>query len=168
MPDRASTIPDPNPPGRARVSRARSLPNSRPFRMAVLFSCIHYLGLIASATAFVAFLMTPSQAASRILVGGVIFSAITWLISFFKRRTVMCPLCKGTPLVNSGALTHSRARRLLPFNHGTTAVLSILATQKFRCMYCGSDFDLLKPPTRLLHGTDPLFDPIARDQQDRS
>lgn len=168
MTEHASSIPDPSPPGRERVQRARSLPNSRPFRVAVFFACIHYLGVIACATAFGAFLAKPGMAASRILVVGIAFSAISWLISFFKRRSVFCPLCKGTPLINSGARTHSRARRLLPLNHGTTAMLSILATQKFRCMYCGSDFDLLKPPTHLLRGTDPRQQIHAPDQQDRS
>ena len=168
MPDHVSSIPDPSPSGRERVQRARSLPNSRPFRVAVFFASIHYLCLIASATAFGAFLTKPSAAASHILVAGIALSAISWLIAFFKRRSVSCPLCKGTPLINSGACTHSRARRLPPLNHGTTAILSILATQKFRCMYCASNYDLLKPPTRLLRGTDPWQQIHAPDQEDRS
>ena len=61
-------------------------------------------------------------------VAGSMFSAIMWLIAFFKRRAAYCPLCKGTPLINSGALPHSRARRLFPLNHGVTATLSIIAT----------------------------------------
>ena len=168
MSDHASSIPDPSPPGRERVQRARSLPHSRPFRVAVFFCSLHYLGLIACATALGAFFVNPSEAASRLLVAGIGFSALTWLIAFFKRRSVFCPLCKGTPLINSGARTHIRARRILPLNHGTTAVLSILATQKFRCMYCGSDFDLLKPPTRMLRGTPPHQQTTAPDQEDRS
>ncbi len=137
----------------ARIPRARSLPSASPFRAAALFFALHYLGLIVTFTALAAFAREPSQLASRILIGGIAFSAITWFIAYFKRRSTYCPLCKGTPLVNSGAHTHVRAKRIFPFNHGITATLSILATQKFRCMYCGSDFDLLKPPTRLLHGS---------------
>ena len=155
MQPEASSNPHPLQPDKARFQRARSVPSPRPFRVAVFFCAIHYLGVIASLTALVCFFMQPSQAASRVLIGAMIFSAITWLIAFFKRRSTYCPLCKGTPLINSGARTHVRARRILPFNHGTTAVLSILASQKFRCMYCGSDYDLLKPPTRLLRGADP-------------
>lgn len=140
-------------PEPARILRARSLPSARPFRIAVFFSSLHLLGLIVMLTGLVCFILEPSRGASRILLGGMAFSALFWLIAFFKRRSALCPLCKGTPLANSGAHTHIRARRLRPFNHGFTATLSILATQRFRCMYCGSDFDLLKPPTRLLHGT---------------
>jgi hypothetical protein len=136
-----------------RFQRARSLPSARPFRVAVFFFAIHCLGLIAALTAMVCLLLEPTEMAYRFLLGGMAFSAITWFIAFFKRRSVHCPLCKGTPLVSTGARTHVRAKRILPFNHGVTATLSILAAQKFRCMYCGSDYDLLKPPTRLLRGT---------------
>jgi uncharacterized membrane protein (UPF0136 family) len=139
---------------KARVPRARSVPSARPFRVAVFFSSLHFLGLIATTTALVGFFAQPSLLASRFLMIGIVFSAVSWLIAYFKRRGVHCPLCKGTPLINSGALPHMRARRLGPFNHGLSAVLSIMATQKFRCMYCGSDYDLLKPRTRLLHGVD--------------
>lgn len=144
-----------HPQETARFSRPRSLPSARPFRIAVFFFVLHILGLIASITALVWFARQPSETASRILFASMGLSAITWLISFLQRRTTYCPLCKGTPLSNSGARTHQRAKRLPPFNHGVTATLSILATQKFRCMYCGSDFDLLKPPSRRLRGGDP-------------
>lgn len=136
-------------PARSRFSRARSLPSSKAFTIAVFFSAIHYLGLIATVTAFAAFFVYPSQLATKVIVGSVIFSAVTWLIAFFRRRCAYCPLCKGTPLINSGALAHSRAVRIPPFNHGTSATLSIIATHTFRCMYCGSDFDLLKTPSHL-------------------
>ena len=115
--------------------------------MAAFFLAVHYFGLITTATAFVLFFIEPSQLATKVIVGGLAFSGVTWLIAFFKRRSAHCPLCKGTPLINSGALAHSRATRLYPLNHGVSATLSILATQTFRCMYCGSDFDLLKTPS---------------------
>lgn len=139
---------------KARVPRARSLPTARPFRVAVFFASLHFLGMVATVTALAGFLAQPSELASHLLVAGIVFSALSWLISYIKRRAVHCPLCKGTPLINTGALPHVRARRIGPFNHGVTAVLSIMATQKFRCMYCGSDYDLLKPRNRLLHGMD--------------
>ncbi len=134
---------------KARSLKARSLPSSRPFNIAVFFSALNYLGIITTLTAFVLFFWEPSKLATHVIVGGISFSAVTWMIAFFKRRSARCPLCKGTPLINSGALAHSRATRIFPFNHGVSATLSIIATQKFRCMYCGSDFDLLKTPSHL-------------------
>lgn len=132
---------------RSKVLRARSLPSGRSFTVAVFFTTLHFLCLITTSTALVLFLIEPDLLAMKIIVGGLVFSGATWLIAFFKRRTAHCPLCKGTPLVNSGALAHSKATRLYPLNHGVSATLSIIATQTFRCMYCGSDFDLLKTPS---------------------
>lgn len=132
-----------------RVSRARSLPSRRPYDVAVLCSMIHYLGIIVTITALVYCIRAPSHLASKLFVGALLFSAAAWLVAFFKRRSTHCPLCKGTPLINSGALTHKRASRIYPFNHGVSATLSIIATQRFRCMYCGSDYDLLKYSSRL-------------------
>jgi len=66
------------------------------------------------------------------------------IISYSRRRAARCPLCIGTPLMNTGALTHKRSTKLAPLNEGYTALLSIAFTQKFRCMYCGTRYDLLK------------------------
>ena len=150
--DGAKSAGKPMTPRKERFLRARSLPSRRSYDTAAFLSAIHYLGIIATATALVSFIRQPSELATKIIIGGIIFSAITWFTSFLKRRATFCPLCKGTPLINSGAHTHSKAIHLFPFNHGTTATLSIIATQRFRCMYCGSDFDLLKPPSHLLVG----------------
>jgi hypothetical protein len=136
---------------RAKVSRARSLPSARPFRVAVFFTSLHYLAILATLTALGMIITHPSQLASGFFVGGLVTGGITWLVAFFKRRSTTCPLCRGTPLLNTGARTHARAWRMFPLNHGTTAIVSILCCQRFRCMYCGSDYDLLKPSSRL-HG----------------
>lgn len=131
------------------VLRARSLPSSRPFNVAVFFSALFFLGLITAVTALVMFFRQPDPVAVKVILAGIGFSIAMWIVAFFKRRAAYCPLCKGTPLINSGALPHSKARRLFPLNHGMTSTLSIIATQRFRCMYCGSDFDLLKTPSHL-------------------
>jgi DNA-directed RNA polymerase subunit RPC12/RpoP len=89
------------------------------------------------------------------IVGGIVFSGLLWLTAYFKRRAAKCPLCKGTPLLNSGAVPHPRARRIRPLNQGVSAMLSIMATQRFRCMYCGSDYDLLKPRSRRTYVNPP-------------
>lgn len=152
MSDQASSPHSEIPSDKTRISRARSLPAARPFRTAVFITTIYFFGLIVTGTAFVGVIIHRSETAGKILLYGAIFSAVAWFVAFFKRRSALCPLCKGTPLLNSRAFTHTRAWRMWPCNHGTTAILSIMATQKFRCMYCGSDFDLLKPRNRILYG----------------
>ena len=135
------------PAAQAKLLRARSLPSSWPFAVAAFFSALHYLGIIAALTGVVLFGIEQSHLAVRVILGGIGFSVVTGFIAFFKRRAAHCPLCKGTPLINSGARAHSRATRIPPFNRGVSATLSVIACQNFRCMYCGSDFDLLKTPS---------------------
>lgn len=126
--------------------RTRSLHKTRPFNVAVFFCIIHYFGLITTTTALVLLILNPTQLGLAIVLGGLFFSVFTWVVAYFRRKSAFCPLCKGTPLFNSGAHPHESARRIYPLNHGVSAVLSIIVTQKFRCMDCGSDFDMLKIP----------------------
>lgn len=127
------------------VSRARSIHNKQPFTVAVFFTLAHYLCLLGLATCLVLLVVSPSkQTIVFPLVVSVVASLVTWLISYIRRRSARCPLCKGSPLLESGAVKHAKAYRLRPLNHGATAVLGILFLNRFRCMYCGTPYDLLK------------------------
>ncbi|MFT3991070.1 MAG: hypothetical protein QM680_06635 [Luteolibacter sp.] len=125
-------------------ARCRSMPHPRPFYKAVFFSSLQYLGTIAFLTSVVMCALQPSPFAVKLILGSLVFTALCWLFGFFKRRSAHCPLCKGTPLINTGAHTHVKSFRIPPFSHGTTATLSIIFTHRFRCMYCGSRYDMLK------------------------
>jgi hypothetical protein len=135
---------------RTQKDRFRSVTHKQGYYRAAFFCAIHYFGIVAGLTTLVVFILSPSQFASRILLACIAFIVVTWMIAFFKRRAVHCPLCKGTPLFNTGALPHAKATRIWPFNHGVSATLSIIATHTFRCMYCGTAFDLMKKPTHLV------------------
>jgi hypothetical protein len=133
------------------LSKARSVHDKRPFRAAVLFTLVHYLCLIAVLTCLVIVLLDPARAPVTPLIASAAAALVTWLIAFIRRRSARCPLCKGSPLFDSGAVKHSKAHRLPPLNHGTTAVLGILFTNRFRCMYCGTPYDLLKRSSTQRH-----------------
>lgn len=111
------------------------------------------MGILAAITTLIQYFIEPSRLATKVLIASLGFMAVTWLIAFFKRRSTHCPLCKGTPLINTGALPHRKAFRIFPFNHGVTATLPIIGTHKFRCMYCGTGFDILKRPSHLRDNT---------------
>jgi hypothetical protein len=137
------------PTNRQKILRARSLPTTRPFNVAAFFYALHVLGLITTLAAVALFFKDPNEQVLKVTLGSLAFTIVAWFIAFLKRRKALCPLCKGTPLINSGALPHSKAIRLPILNHGVTATLSIITTQRFCCMYCGSNFDLLKPSAHL-------------------
>jgi hypothetical protein len=133
-----SSRPDP-------VSRCRSIHDKRPFRNAIFFTLVHYLCLIAFLTCGVILTLHPTPMTMvKPLVASAAGCGVTWLVAFLRRRSARCPLCKGSPLVDSGAVKHAKAYRLRPFNHGTTSVLGILFLSRFRCMYCGTPYDLQK------------------------
>lgn len=134
------------------TTRARSMPYRGVFYIATLWAILHISAVIGTIAAVVMFLVFHKQSKTNFflytIVFGVLFSIFTLIVSFFKRRGARCPLCRGTPLLNSGALAHKKSFCLPPFNHGYTAILSIVFTQKLSCMYCGTKFDLLKASSK--------------------
>jgi hypothetical protein len=128
--------------------RSRSVHDRRPFNIAVLLTLLHYLCVVALITSAVIFTLHPVMDSVPPLIASVLASAFSWLMAYLKRRSARCPLCKGSPLLDTGASKHPKAYRLKPLNHGSTAVLGILFLHRFRCMYCGTPYDLLKKPSR--------------------
>jgi hypothetical protein len=130
------------------TSRPRSMRSSGAFYVATFWTIAHMLSVVSTTIAVLLFLSHHKEPRSSFylnyIVVGVLLATITLLISFFKRRNACCPLCRGTPLLNSRAVKHKKSFCLKPFNSGHTAILSIFFTQKFSCMYCGAKYDLLK------------------------
>jgi len=132
-------------PGPVRAPRgAHSLPHRRPFVAAALLALLHcLLGVALVALAWV-FLVRGDPAAGPWLLATAIALALAWLVALPVRRAARCPLCRGTPLLDTRAAPHPKASRVAPLNHGTTALLSLAFRHRFRCMFCGTPFDLLK------------------------
>jgi len=118
-----------------------------PFVRAEIVIFLNWLAAVAVLTCVPIVLLGPTHRAIRILIICLAVYGFTSLISFLTRRSLLCPLCKGTPLAASRAHVHPKATRIFPLDHATSAVFSLIFTQTFRCMYCGSRFDLLKPRT---------------------
>jgi len=129
-------------------AKARSIRRKRAFVVAGAAAAVHYLCLVATATCGVLFMLHPRIDTVLALIGSLGLAVASWIVGYFKRRAALCPLCNGTPLLASGALPHVKAVWIPPFNHGVSAVLSMIFTQRFTCMYCGCRFDLLKDSNR--------------------
>jgi len=127
--------------------RARSVPYKHAFVIAVLSTLIFYLSVIAFITSVLAFSTVATEfkrGAAYTLATLLPLCALFWVIAYFKRRKATCPLCKCTPFLDNLAHKHQKAFRIRPLNYGTTAVINVLFTQRWRCMYCGTPFDILK------------------------
>lgn len=141
-----NTAPDVQPPQETGI-RLRSVAYPRPFVWAQIFTLVNYCAGAALLTAVPMYFLYPNEVSLRTLIGCTIFFLLSGIVSFFRRRHVLCPLCKGAPLINSRAHVHFRAKRIFPLDYGTSTMLLLIFTQTFRCMYCGAKFDLLKPKT---------------------
>lgn len=127
--------------------RSRSVPYKKPYVVAVLATLFFYLSLICFLTSAITFLLAPAElkrGAAYTLAAMLPVCAFFWTVAYFKRRKATCPLCKCTPFLDNLAHKHQKSFRVKPLNYGTTAVLNVVFTQRWRCMYCGTPFDLLK------------------------
>jgi len=148
-PHRATLLDSPpaSPPGSTSAPtpvRLRSVPYRKPFVSAQVLAVINYICAVAVMTCVPILLLQPTPHNVKILLGCVAACVVAGLVSFLNRRKVLCPLCKGTPLVSSKARIHPKATRIFPLDYGTSTMLTLIFTQTFRCMYCASRFDLLK------------------------
>ena len=128
-------------------TRARSVPYKKKFIVAVLFTLVFYLSIAALITAVVVFFYADpglKKRSAEILIACLVACIISWLISYMRRRSTLCPLCRSTPYLDNLARKHGKAYRITPLNHGTTVILTTTFFQRWRCMYCGTTFDLLK------------------------
>jgi len=126
-------------------TRSRSVPHKRPFLSAIFWTLLHWFALCLFGAALVSLIIHRDLHTAYLAAGALAGAGLTWLFSFLKRRNARCPLCKGTPYLNTGAAPHREAVRIPPLNHGITAMLSTILRLRFRCMYCGTPYDFLKP-----------------------
>ena len=132
--------------------RARSVPFKKHFVSAVFFGGLFYLLLLAALTSIAVYVKLQSKLSVMVLLGCMGLAIFVWIIGLFKRRSACCPLCKGTPYLNTGAHLHEKAYKLPVLNHGNTNMVRTIFTQRFRCMYCGTPYDFLKPVTDPIGG----------------
>ncbi|MBK1826723.1 hypothetical protein [Haloferula rosea] len=125
---------------------ARSLPFKRAYVAAMIVTFIHYMAVVATLTLIFILIRTQDNKVAMWLLGALALVGATWGIGYIFRRAATCPLCKGTPLVDTRAAKHRKAVRLKPLNFGATALLQLTFSNRFRCMYCGTPFDLLRKP----------------------
>lgn len=127
--------------------RSRSVPFPRPYIKAAIISALFFMSVISLITTAVVYGLLQTQKSAMLVAAGLIFAVFMWTISLFARRAARCPLCQGTPYFDSGAHKHEKATKIPFLTYGTSNIVSTIFVQRFRCMYCGQHYDLLKPVT---------------------
>lgn len=124
--------------------RSRSLPHKHHYWTSLAWAVVFYLLLVAILTAGIGLALNDRQENAFLLLGLIFATIPVWVFGFLARKRASCPLCKGTPLLDSQASKHIKAFRILPLNYGTTNILRALITRRIRCHFCGTPFDMLK------------------------
>lgn len=128
----------------ARVRRSRAF--HRPWRiwfvsLLLALSFVSFCGFIGLAAAL------PVTGSRLIGVGSLLCLALfiaSRLGAFVLSSHLHCGLCRGAVMSEKGCRKHVDAVRIRPLSHRATAVLSVLFTLSFKCMYCGTRFRLWK------------------------
>ncbi len=101
-----------------------------------------YVGIAAFAVSVVQlFWLDDKQYGIHALVGLGVFVTCR-LTAFVLARSLTCPLCHGTVMHEKRCRKHAEAFRIPTLTYRFSAVLSILLTWGFRCMYCGTQYRL--------------------------
>jgi hypothetical protein len=133
---------EPRPIEAPRERRARHFPRSgRLFIVAVLMIVALVASLVFLA-GLAALLVTQDRDWGWLALGGLGGVVLARGIVFILSEALNCPLCHGAVMRVRHCHKHADAFRLWPLSHRASAVLSLLTTFGFRCMYCGTAYRL--------------------------
>ena len=130
------------------TQRARSHPRSLRLLFGAAMCMAFWLSILGTMASLFLILSGKPGPWQRVVVGCLVSTAVTLVIMLGITLTEKCPLCHGTPLHERRCHKHRLAQRLPFFTYRFTAVLAILFTMGFRCMYCGTPFRLFKKSSR--------------------
>jgi len=131
-------------PNVQRMRRARAF--KRP--LLLWFTALLYVLAFAAFVAFIVFGVRMYLEQNKTMgiyalaaVGVLVFARV---LAAINSRHLTCHLCMGTVLHEKTRHKHQNAKRLPLFGHRAMAVLNVLFTAGFTCMYCGTPFRLRK------------------------
>jgi hypothetical protein len=133
---------EPRPIEAPRERRARHFPRSGRLFVVALLMLVAFAGGLAFVLGVSGLLMTQNRDWGWLALGGLGVVVIARGIVFIISDALHCPLCHGAVMRERRCHKHADAFRLWPLSHRASAVLSLLTTFGFRCMYCGTAFRL--------------------------
>ncbi len=135
---------DPVPLDARRVRKSRAF--NRPGRLVLvtLLLLIAFVGFVAFLIGGIQLFRTEDEFWGWLGLAGLGTFVTTRILVFILARSLTCSLCHGTVMHEKRCRKHADAFRLWPLTHRASAVVSLIFTWTFRCMYCGTPFRLKK------------------------
>jgi hypothetical protein len=135
---------EPRPREESRERRVRHFPHSARLLVVALLLFLAFVGFLAFVAGAVGMMATRLPEWGWLALGGLGVVVITRVVVFIIGDLLTCPLCHGAVMRQRRCHKHADALRLWPLSHRACAVLSLLTTFGFRCMYCGTAYRLGK------------------------
>lgn len=133
---------EPRPIEAPRERRVRHFPRSGRLLLVALLLALAFTAFLAFLAGIGALWVTQNRDWGWLALGGLGLFAIARGIVFIIGDALTCPLCHGTVMRERRCHKHADAFRIWPLSHRTSAVISLLTTLGFRCMYCGTAYRL--------------------------
>lgn len=125
-----------------RVRRARSF--RRPVRMwvASAFFVLAYAAIVAFVLLAVRMVVQGDRSLGYVALGCLGGFVLLRICAAWCAAGITCNLCHGEVLRSRRCTKHGLAKKFPLMTYRITAVLQVVFTLRFTCMYCGSPFRL--------------------------
>jgi hypothetical protein len=107
-----------------------------------LLALITYLSLPATLYFTCRLLLDPGKGWEHWTVAGLITFTGSLVLGLLLSATTRCSLCHGTPLLGKNCRKHTIANKLPFLTYRASAILHLIFTGRFRCMFCSTPFRL--------------------------
>lgn len=133
---------EPLPSQAPRERRKRHFPRSAKLFLVALLMMAAFLGFLAFLAGAIGMAITRAEMWGWLALAGLGTIVVSRVVVFVLADSLNCPLCHGAVMKVRRCRKHQDAFRLWPLSHRASAVLSLLTTFGFRCMYCGTGYRL--------------------------
>ena len=135
---------EPVPLETSRVRKARQYPRPGRIWMVSLVLALSWIGLMTFVVSGCLLLGQGAAHYGWLALSGLGLFVGMRVVGFLFAQRLHCTLCHGTVLQEKRCHKHAEAQRIPPLSYRSSAVLSVLFTGTFRCMYCGTPYRLRK------------------------
>ena len=127
-----------------RIRRPRHFPRPGTAVVTALLLTLAFAALVGFAVCGLKMWMTQQAEWGRYALACMGGFVILRLWAAWNTHRLKCPLCHGMVLHENRCRKHREAKKLPLLGYRASAVVSLLCTGLFSCMYCGTVFRLKK------------------------
>ncbi len=142
---------EPQPNETSRTRRARGYHRPGRLLLVALLLVLAFAGAVGFIWSVAAMLLTDVREWGWLALAGLGVFALARISVFVLASALNCPLCHGTVMHEKRCHKHADAFRLRPLSYRASAVLSLLFTGCFHCMYCGTLWRLRRTSREPVH-----------------